>query len=290
MATSVWKGMITFGLVSIPIRLFAAARSERISLNQLHSVCNQRVKQPLFCPQCNRNVERSEIVKGYEYEKDQYVLIEPEELQKITPASGQAMEILSFLNEADVDPVYFDSSYFALPEPHAEKPYVLLMKALESTKKVGVAKVTMHQREYTVFIRAQDNGLTLHTMFYANEINHVEGYGKNYEVNLRPEEIKLADQLVESLAAPFDAKQYKDEYQEQLNALIESKLEGKAVTVQTHVSSKAPVIDMMDALKKSLAAKQAPAAVAEAPAPIAPAKPKPVRVAPPQRARGKKAS
>jgi DNA end-binding protein Ku len=253
MAASVWKGMISFGLVSIPIRLYVAARTKRTYLHQIHNECNTRLKQPLFCPTCNRIVDRSEVIKGYEYETGQYVLVEADEIKKITPPSGRAMEIITFLKENEVDPIYFDSSYLALPEQHAEKPYALLLKALEDTKKVGVAKVTMHQREYTVFIRARDNGLTLHTMYYANEIASVEGYGRKYDAKLRPEEVKLADALVESLSAPFKPEQYKDEFQEQLHALIESKRKGKAITPPAKSLKKAPVIDMMEALKRSLA-------------------------------------
>jgi DNA end-binding protein Ku len=253
MAASVWKGMISFGLVSIPIRLYAAARTKRTYLHQIHNVCNSRLKQPLYCPTCDRMVDRSEVIKGYEYETGQYVLIDGNEIKKITPASGRLMEIVTFLEQDSVDPIYFDSSFLALPEPHAEKPYRLLLKALQDTKKMGVAKVTMHQREYTVFIRPRNNGLTLHTMYYANEISSVEGYGKNEDVKLRPEEVKLADQLVESLSAPFKPENYKDEFQESLNQLIEAKLKGKTVTVAPTSSTRAPVIDMMEALKKSLA-------------------------------------
>jgi DNA end-binding protein Ku len=252
MASSVWNGTISFGLVSIPIRLFAAARPKRISLHQLHDKCNTRLKQPLFCPTCNRSVERSEVVKGYEYEKGRYVRIDADEIRKITPPSGKLMEIVAFLEQNDVDPIYFDSSFVALPDEHAEKPYSLLVKALQNTKKMGVAKVTMHQREYTIFIRARNNGLTLHTMFYENEIAAVEGYGKHYDVQLRPEEIKLADQLVENLSAPFKSDSYHDEFQTQLNDLIEAKLRGKTIATPPKTGREAPVIDIMEALKKSL--------------------------------------
>lgn len=254
MASAVWKGSISFGLVSIPIRMYAAARAKRANLHQIHKVCNTRIKQPLFCPHCNRIVDRSEIVKGYEYEKGQFVVIEPDEIKKITPVSGHTMEILTFLDGNEVDPIYFESSYMALPEPYAEKAYFLLLKALEDTNKVGIAKVTMHQREYTVFIRPRDNGLTLHTMFYQNEIASVEGYGKKYDIKLKPEEVKLANQLVESLSAPFKPQQYRDEFQARLNDLIEAKLKGRAVIAAPKTPHRAPVIDMMEALKKSLAA------------------------------------
>lgn len=253
MATAIWKGSITFGLVSIPIRLYAAARPRRIELHQLHSKCHTRLKQPLFCPTCNRNVERSEVVKGYEYEKGQYVLMEPEEIKKITPVSAQTMDILAFVDESQVDPIYFDASYLAVPEAAGAKAYRLLTKALEDTNRMGVAKLTMHQREYTVFVRPRKQGLTLHTMFYSNEIAEIAEYGKHDESKLNPQEVKLAEQLVETLAADFNPRQYRDEFQERLQALIEAKSKGKTIAAAPQPAP-AHVIDIMQALKKSLAA------------------------------------
>jgi DNA end-binding protein Ku len=253
MATSIWKGSVTFGLVSIPIRLYAAARSKRIVLHQLHNKCHTRLKQPLFCPTCNRFVERSEVIKGYEYEKGQYVLIEPEEIKKITPASAQTMDILAFVDESQVDPLYFESSFLAVPEPQGAKAYRLLTKALEETNRMGVAKLTMHQREYTVFLRPRKHGLTLHTMYYSNEIATVAEYGKYEDTKLNPQEVKLAEQLVQSLAADFNPREYRDEFQERLNALIEAKMKGQSIAVAPE-PPRAPVIDIMQALKKSLAA------------------------------------
>src|SRR5262249_24776352 len=153
MATTLWKSPPTFGLISIPIRLSAAARGERISFNQLHKVCHSRLKQPLFCPVCNRNVERSEIVKGYEYEKDQYVLFTEEELDKIEPPSAHVMEILEFVKIKEVDPLYFDASYYVAPEEGGAKAYKLLMMAMEESSYAAIAKLTMHQREHIVVIR-----------------------------------------------------------------------------------------------------------------------------------------
>jgi DNA end-binding protein Ku len=253
MATTVWKGSITFGLVSIPIRLYAAARPRRIALHQLHSKCHTRLKQPLFCPTCNRFVDRSEVVKGFEYEKGQYVLIEPDEIKKITPASAQTMDILAFVDGSQVDPIYFDSSFLAVPEAQGAKAYRLLTKALEDTNRMGVAKLTIHQREYTVFLRPRNHGLTLHTMYYSNEIANVAEYGKNGDAKLNPQEVKLAEQLVLSLAADFNPKEYRDEFQERLSALIEAKLKGQSIAAAPE-PQRAPVIDIMQALKKSLAA------------------------------------
>jgi DNA end-binding protein Ku len=265
MATTVWKGHLTFGLISIPVRMFAAARGERISFNQLHKVCHSRLRQPLFCPVCNRNVERSEIVKGYEYEKDQYVLFSEEELDKIEPSSATVMEILEFVKLSDMDPLYFDSSYYIAPEDAGIKAYQLLMKAMEESGYGAIAKLTMHQREHIVIIRPGSRGMTLHTMFYSNEIRNAEAVPSD-KIELKDQEKKLAEQLIQSLAAPWQPEKYKDEYQENLRGMIEAKLKGQEVTEvqQPHM---APVIDLMEALKKSLAEKRtAPPPAQEQPA------------------------
>src|SRR5213082_2147202 len=266
MATTVWKGHLTFGLISMPVRMSTAARGERISFNQLHKECHSRLKQPLFCPVCNRNVERSEIVKGYEYEKDQYVLFNEEELDKIEPSSARVMQILEFVNLDEMDPLYFDSSYYLTPEDAGVKAYQLLMKAMEESGYGAIAKLTMHQREHIVIVRPGTKGMTLHTMFYSNEIRAAESVPTD-KIELKEQEKKLARQLIESLAAPFEPQRYRDEYQENVRAMIAAKLKGQEVTevAQPHM---APVIDLMEALKKSLAEKQAPAAAA---APAAPA-------------------
>jgi DNA end-binding protein Ku len=263
MATSVWKGHITFGLISIPVRISAAARGERISFNQLHKECHSRLKQPLFCPVCNRNVERSEIVKGYEHEKDQYVLFSEEELDKIEPPSAHVMEILEFVKLDELDPLYFDSSYYITPEDAGAKAYQLLMKAMEESGYAAIAKLTMHQREHIVIIRPGKKGMTLHTMFYSNEIRAAEAVPGD-KVELKDQEKKLAEQLIQSLAAPFEPQKYRDEYMENVRGMIDAKLKGQEVTqaAQPHM---APVIDLMEALKKSLAEKQAPAASSSAP-------------------------
>jgi DNA end-binding protein Ku len=256
MATSVWKGYLTFGLISIPIRLFSAARTERVSLNQLHKVCNTRIRQPLFCPTCNRNVERTEIVKGYEYDKDQYVLFNDEELDKIEPESAHTMEILEFVKLEEVDPLYFDASYYTTPEDAGKKAYQLLLQAMEESGYGAIAKITMHQREHIVVIRPRAHGLTLHTMFYANEIRQVAEYGQTDKMELKDQEKKLALQLIESLAAPFQPEKYRDQYSENLRAMITAKQQGQEVAAVAHPKL-APVIDLMEALKKSLAEKKA---------------------------------
>ncbi len=253
MAHVTWQGTMTFGMVSIPIKMFTAARPQRTSFHQLHTVCHTRLKQPLFCPHCDRIVPRDEVVKGYEYEPGKYALIESSEIKRIMPRSGKAMEILAFVPEDQVDPIYFEDSFLSVPQAEGRKGYALLLRALEQTHMVGIAKVDMHQREYTMFIRPRDHGLTLHTMYYENEIAKVEEYGKADGSNLRPQEVKLAEQLVKTLAEDFKPEQYHDTYQEQLKALVEAKLQGKEIVAEAPAPTPGKVVDIMDALKRSLA-------------------------------------
>jgi len=263
MATSVWKGYLTFGLVTIPVRLSTAARNERVSLNQIHKDCKSRIRQPIFCPTCNRNVERSEIIKDYEYEKDQYVLFDEAELKKIEPESARTMEILEFVKLQEVDPLYFDASYHVAPDDGGAKAYQLMLEAMNASGYGAIAKLTMHQREYIAYLRPRARGLALHTLFYANEVREAEGAGQAAE--LREPERKLALQLIEMLAAPFQPEKYRDEYQQGLQDLIAAKLKGQEITepIHTHLP---PVIDLMAALKKSLAEKPGPRIVAKPPA------------------------
>ena len=247
---SSWTGFLTFGLISLPIRLSPAARTERISFNQLHKECHTRLKQPLFCPNCNRMVERSEVEKGYEYEKGQYVLFTDEELKNVEPESARTMEILEFVKLDEIDPVYFDASYYIAPEEGGEKAYRLLTEAMQQAGYAGIAKVSMHNRENIVIIRAREGGLTLHTMFYSNEIRSSE-YGSANKPEIKDQERTLARQLIENLAANFEPEKYRDTYQESLRGLVEAKTEGREVTAVQH-HAVAPVIDLMAALKKSL--------------------------------------
>jgi len=259
MASTIWKGYITFGLISIPVRLFAAARTERISFHQIHEPCHSRIRQQIFCPSCERTVERSELVKGYEAEKESYIIIEDEDIKKIAPQSQETMEIQEFVKLQEVDPLYFDASYYITPEEPGRKAYQLLLETMNKTGFAAMAKIAMHQREYTVIIRPREEGLTLHTIFYANEVRAVPEYGTTRNVEVKPQEVALAEKLVESLAAPFDPEKYEDAYQKRLVDMIEAKREGKTVH-ETKGRKLAPVIDLMAALQKSLNAKAAAAA------------------------------
>ncbi len=252
MAASVWSGYLTFGLISMPVRLFSGARSSGISFNMLHRDDLTRVKQQYYCPTDNRVVSRDEIVKGYEYRKDEYVVIEPDEIKKIEPKTAKTMEILEFVKGSEVDPVYFDASYYMLPEEAGRRPYALLTKAMQESDYVAIAKLTMHNREYTVFLRPHDGGMMLHTMYYAEEVKKVEGFGAP-DVELKESEVKVANQLIEALADEWDPEKYHDTFQDNLKNLIQTKLEGGKIVEIEKPKKLAPVVDLMAALKQSLA-------------------------------------
>ncbi len=255
MAHAIWKGHISFGLITIPVGLFAAARTERVSFNQLHKTCHSRVKQPLFCPQCNRMIERTEIVKGYEYESDQYVLFDEKDFEKIAPQSSRVMEIQEFVKLDEVDPIYLDASYYMVPEEAGAKAYYLLTKTMEDLGYAAVAKLSMHQREHIVIVRPHASGMTLHTMYYPSEIRQVAEYGQHSGAKPKEQEIKLAQQLVESLITDFQPEKYSDLFAAQLKQMIEAKRAGREVAA-TPEPHRAPVIDLMEALKKSLAQRE----------------------------------
>ena len=191
----------------------------------LHRTDNTRVKQQLWCPHDERVVERSEIVKGYEYRKGEYVIIEPEEIKKIEPKTAKAMEILEFVEYKEVDPIYFESSYYLVPDEAGRRPYALLTKAMEETGYVAIAKLTMHNREYTVFLRPHEGGLMLHTMYYGDEVRKLESFGP-VDVELKDAEVKVAHQLIEALAGKFEPEKYHDTFEENLKELIKAHLEG----------------------------------------------------------------
>ena len=260
MAASVWKGQLTFGLVSFPIRLFSAARSETISFNQLHKSDNSRIRQVTYCQAEDKPVPRTELVKGYEYEKDRYVVIDDEDIKKVAPKTAKVMEILEFVKAEQVDPVYLESSYYVAPDEGGEKPYALLFQALRESKYYGLAKVAMHNREHIIVLRPGAKGILSHTMFYQDEIRQVEEFRTDTTL-VKEKELEMAKMLISSLEADFEPRKYRDEYRENLRIMIEAKIAGRSV-VETPAAHVAPVIDIMEALKKSLAEKRKPAQVA----------------------------
>jgi DNA end-binding protein Ku len=263
MAQAGWKGYISFGLVSVPIRLFSAARSAHVHFHEIHKTCGTRVRQQLYCPHDEQVVPRDEIAMGYEIEKDKYVLVDPAELKKLQPSSSKSMDILQFVKLSDVDPIYFETSYFCVPEEAGRRAYALLLDTMEQLSIAAIAKLTMHRRERTVIIRPYERGLTLHTIYYPNEIHAVAGYGKDNVKDIKKQEIALAEQFAKALIKPFHPEQFHDEYQKRVEQLVESKEEGGTAPRVEEGKRLAPVINLMDALKKSIAADNAKAPTAE---------------------------
>ncbi len=262
MASTVWKGHLTFGLVSLPVRLYSAARSETVSFNQLHKEDNSRVKQVLYCQLEDKPIERSDIVKGFEYEKGRYVVIEDEEVKKVAPKTAKTMEILEFVKAGQVDPIYFESSYYMAPDGAGEKPYALLFEAMRRSEYVALAKVAMHNREHIVILRPSGKGILMHTMYYADEIRKVDEFRTDVSL-VKDKELDLANTLIESLAGEFQPEKYKDDYRDNLKAMIQAKVEGKEIVETPAPTHLAPVIDILEALKMSLAKKPATADASE---------------------------
>jgi len=256
MPASAWKGYISFGLISVPVRLFVAARESHVHFHEIHRECGTRVHQQLYCPYDERVVSRDEIALGYEVGDDQYVLVERDELKSLQPHSSSAMEVLQFVKLDEVDPLYFETSYFCVPEQAGKKPYGLLFRTMETLQCGAIAKLTLHQREQTVLIRPYEGGLTLHTLYYPREIREAKSYGADSGKDLKREEIRLGEQFAKSLLKPFRPQEFNDECQQRVMDLVESKGKGEETPKPEKTRRLAPVVDLMAALKKSVAETQ----------------------------------
>lgn len=250
---SVWSGHLTFGLMSIPVRLFSGARSSGISFNMLNRADKSRLKQQYVSLKDGHVVDRQDIVKGYEFRKDEYIVIEPDEIKKIEPQTATTMEILEFVKAGEVDPVYFESSYFMVAEDAGKQAYALLLQGLMDTQHVAIAKVTMHNREYTVFMRPTQGGLMLHTMYYKEEIKKAEGFGVQ-DATVNPAQLKVVGEMIEAMADDWDPSKYEDTFQNNLKELVQNKLEGKETAASPKTVKVTAAPDLMAALKQSLAA------------------------------------
>jgi DNA end-binding protein Ku len=251
---SLASGTISFGLVSIPVRLYTAASSANVSFNQLHAACGSRIRQQTFCPKCQKTVERAELVRGYEFAKDQYVRVADEELKALEGEASRVIDIAEFVPLADVDPIYFEKTYYLGPDKGGEKPYRLLADAMEKAGQVALAKYVMRGKESLVLIRAAQHGLMLHTMYFADEVRDFGEIDKGDAAKIREGELDLALQLINGLASPtFSPARYTDEYRHRVLEMINKKVEGQEITIAEPAAPRAQVIDLMDALKESLA-------------------------------------
>lgn len=254
MPATVWKGFISFGLVSLPVRLFAAARYSHIEFHEIHRACGHRLRQQLFCPHDHMVVPRREVALAHPIDEEKMIAVEERELRALEPPSSTTMEILQFADLGEIDPIYFETSYFSVPEQAGRRACKLLKETMEHLALAAIAMITLHRRERTGIIRPYQGGLVLHTIYYPNEIQAVPEYGKTNSVSLRKEEIGLSEQFAKQLLKPFDPHEFRDEYQARVSQLLRTKRTGKARSVPEKRQTSASVIDLMSALKKSLAA------------------------------------
>jgi DNA end-binding protein Ku len=250
---SLGSGTISFGLVSIPVRLYTAASPAGVSFNQLHGVCGSRIRQQTFCPKCNKTVERSELVRGYEFAKDQYVQFTPEEIKALEEAGSHAVEISEFVPLESIDPVYFDKTYYLSPDKGAGKPYGLLIEAMKEAKLAAVGRWATRGKAYIVLIRPINDVLTMQQLHFAADVRP----STEVEVpktELKAQELKLAKQLIEQQTSErFDPAAYKDEHRGRIQAEIQKKVEGQEISVaEIEPESTGKVIDLMEALRASL--------------------------------------
>ncbi len=255
---SIGSGTISFGLVSIPIRMYTAASSGGASFNLLHAKCGNRIRQQQVCPVCNEVLDRASLVKGYEFAKGQYVRFADDELKSLEAEAARSIDIAEFVPLPKVDPIHFEKTYYLGPDKGGEKAYRLLADAMAKTDRVALAKFVMRGKESLVLIRPAEAGLMLHTMYFADEVRNFGEIDKGYSAKIKEGELELALRLIDELSNDeFKPENYEDEYRVRVLDLVNLKVEGKEVTAVGPQVQRAQVIDLMDALKQSLA-KRAP--------------------------------
>ena len=260
---ALWKGAITFGLISIPVRLYSAVSEKGLKFHLLHEEDGGRIKYKRECAKCGKEVTWDDIVKGYEFSKNQYVQFTEEELDSVDVESVRAIDVVAFVPLESIDPIYFNKTYYVAPEPSGLKAYRLLQEALEAEGQVGVAKVALRDKEHLATVRLKDDVFVLETMYWPDEIREADFEELDKKVEVRDAEVKMARQLVQQLSDEFKPEEFQDDYRKALEALVEKKVEGQEITVAP-VPEEEPtkVVDLMEALKQSVEAakKKKPAA------------------------------
>jgi DNA end-binding protein Ku len=254
MARSIWSGAISFGLVNVPVKVFTAVRKKDVRFHQLHGKDGVRIQQKRVCPEDDAEVPYDEIVKGYEISPGQYVVVEPEELDALDPEATRTIDIEDFVDLGEIDPLFFDSNYYLVPDERGEKAYRLLLEAMRDSEKVGIARVVMRTKQYLVAVRPVGDALVMTTLNFADEVvsqKELDGLPGSKQ-GASDRELRMAEQLIKSLATDWNPDAYKDTYRERVLDLIEQKAEGKEIVVQPETDRPAPVVDLMAALEASL--------------------------------------
>lgn len=250
MARAIWKGVITFGMVSIPMRLYTATSSQSVSFHLVHKKCNSRIKEQRFCPQCDEVVEYSEIEKGYEYSKGEYVKLTNSDFEKLPFPNKHTIEITDFVRMEEIDPIYYDKTYYVDPDPAAKKPFTLFMKAIEDKNVFALGKVALRSKERLCCLRPIEGSLVVTTLLYPDEIT-IDLDQKLPRVEVSERELNMAEKLVDMMTTDFDPEKYTDNYREAVLELIEAKVEGKEIETSAE-PKKGEVIDLLDALQASM--------------------------------------
>jgi DNA end-binding protein Ku len=257
MARSIWSGAISFGLVNVPIKLYSAVSRKTVRFNQLNSETGNRIKQMRVDPETGEEVSFDRIVKGFELTKDRYVVITPDELDALDPERTRTIQIEDFVDQVDIDPIYYDHPYYLVPDKGAAKAYGLLLNAMEASGKVAIARVVIRSKEALVAIRPAGEILMMETMIFHDEVvphDELEDLPDSKELKVSDREVKMAQQLIDSLSSEFEPEKYRDEYRDKVLDLIERKAQGEEITVQPEAPAPAKVPDLMAALEASLAA------------------------------------
>jgi DNA end-binding protein Ku len=260
MPRSIWNGVISFGMVSIPVKLYTATEDKDIAFRQLHKECGTRLKQLRWCPHCERAVEWDEVARGYEYAKDEHVVMTDEDFEKLPLPSKQTVDLSAFVKAEEIDPIYYQRTYYLEPDGKAVKPYALLMQALKDKNLTGIAKIAIRNKEQLCALRPLDGALVLETLYYPDEIREVPS--EIPETKFTRAEIEMAHALIDLLETEFDPAAYHDEYRAALQQLIDAKLEGVEIEAE-EVARPAKVTDLMSALKASVEAAKKKGARAE---------------------------
>jgi len=255
MPRSIWGGAISFGLVNVPVKLVSAVSPKDVRFHQLEAKSNARVRQKRVSAETGEEVAYEDIVKGYEIAPDQYVTITPEELETLDPKATKSIDIEDFVDLDQIDPVFYERSYYLVPDAGGAKAYALLVQAMKESGMVAIARMVLRTKQYLVLLRAVDDVLVIETLYFSDEvIDPDELDGVPHDVDVSDRELKIARQLIESLATEFEPERYRDEYRERVLDLIEKKAEGQEIVLQPQTEEPAQVVDLMAALEASLAA------------------------------------
>ena len=266
MPRTMWKGAISFGLVTVPVKLYPATEEKSLKFNQLHDKDHGRIRYQRTCAVCGEEVPFEHIVKGYEYEKGRYIVLEDEDFDAVPVESGRTVDIVQFVELEDIDPVYFMKSYYLIPDETGIKAYTLLRQAMEEDGRVGIAKFSLRDKEHLAALRFKDRVLVLETMFWPDEIRAADFEELDKDVTIRPQEIQMARSLIENLTEEFKPEEFRDEYREALLDIVEKKVAGEEIEV-VEAPEAAKVVDLMEALKASVeATKERAAPAAKKPA------------------------